>query len=243
MLRAMPPLRERLRRPLAIGLVVVAVYALGTHLRTTLGVEFTPESVQQWVLGLGPIAPVIFVFVVALRSLLGLPSQIVLIAAGLCFGTAVGAVVGGAGLMLSGLFLFSVARYAGREVIEKRLGPRARHVLDFSSRSSGAVAFALACGYPVSPLSPLHAAAGWTPMPVAPNFVASAFAGGLIRATIFAWFGDALTEASLGALLMPLALLGVALAVPLLFPGGRKWLRNVFTPPARIEVAPPNEPV
>ena len=227
----MPSLGEALRRPLGLGLVLVVVYALGTHFRTTLGVEFTPDSIRDWATGLGPIGPFVFVFVVAARAFFGLPSQLVLIAAGLCFGTIVGAIVGGAGLMLSGLALFAIARYAGREAIEKRLGPRVRHILDFSTRGSGATAFALACGYPISPLSPLHAAAGWTPMPVFPHFVGSAFVGGLIRAAIFSYFGDAMTEAELSALLAPVGVLALALAIPLCFPAGREWLRNVFTPP------------
>jgi uncharacterized membrane protein YdjX (TVP38/TMEM64 family) len=138
-------------------------------------------------------------------------------------------VVGGAGLMLSGLFLFLVARYAGRDVIEKQLGPRVRGLLDFTSRRRGAVAFALACGYPVSPLSPLHAAAGWTPMPIA-NFIASAFAGGMIRAAIFAYFGDRLTDASWSSLAAPLLVFAVSITLPLAFPKGRAWLRHIFAP-------------
>jgi uncharacterized membrane protein YdjX (TVP38/TMEM64 family) len=160
---------------------------------------------------------------------LWLPSQIVLIAAGLCFGTLVGAVVGGAGLMISGLFLFIVARYAGRDVIERQLGPRVQGLLDFTSRRTGAVAFAMACGYPVSPLSPLHAAAGWTPMPVL-NFIVSAFVGGMVRASIFAYFGDGLAEASFSSLGAPLLLFAIAIALPLAFPRGRAWLRDIFVP-------------
>lgn len=231
MLLAMPSLREAASRPGGLLLIVLAVYAFGTFLRESLGIDFDAESLRDYVLGLGPIAPFLFVWVVALRSLLGLPSQLVLVAAGLCFGTIVGAIVGGAGLMLSGLFLFWVARHAGREAIEKRLGPRVRHLLDFSSRGSGVVVFSLACGYPISPLSPLHASAGWTPMPMFPHFVGAAFAGGFIRAAIFAYFGDALTEASWSALLAPVVLLGIVLAIPLCFAGGRDWLRSVFLPP------------
>ncbi len=229
MLPAMPPSRAALQRPLVLVLVVAAVFALGTTLRGRLGIELDAESVRDYVLGLGPLAPLLFVAIVALRSLLGLPSQIVLIAAGLCFGTLLGAVVGGAGLMLSGLFLFWLARHAGRDTIERRLGPRVRDILDFTTRGSGAVAFGLACGYPISPLSPLHAAAGWTPMPVT-NFVVSAFVGGMVRAGIFAYFGDALTRTSWSALLAPLAIFAAVLAIPLCFPAGRAWLRSLFAP-------------
>src|SRR5690606_11362416 len=112
---------------------------------------------------------------------------------GLCFGTGLGALVGGAGLMMSGLFLFLLARYAGRESIEHRIGARGRTLLAFASRRQGALALALASGYPLSPLSPLQAGAGLTPMPLA-SFVLAAFAGGTVRASTYAFFGDAMLE-------------------------------------------------
>ncbi len=226
MLRCMP---STLRRLLIAFAILSFTFAVGGWARERLGIELDVDSVRHFANGLGPMAPLLFIFVVAGRSLLWLPSQVVLIAAGLCFGTVVGAIVGGTGLMISGLFLFGVARYAGRDVIEKQLGPRVRGLLQFTSRRTGAVAFALACGYPVSPLSPLHAAAGWTAMPVL-SFVVSAFAGGLIRAAIFAYFGNGLADASWSSLAAPLVVFALALGVPLAFPGGRAWLRDIFVP-------------
>jgi uncharacterized membrane protein YdjX (TVP38/TMEM64 family) len=126
--------------------------------------------------------------------------------------------------------LFLAARYAGRDVIERRLGDRVRGILDFTSRRSGAVAFGVACGYPISPLSPMQAAAGWTKMPVG-HFVTSAFIGGAIRASIFAYFGNALTQASWSSLAAPFAVFGFALAIPLAFPSGRAWLRDLLARP------------
>ena len=233
MLRAMNP---TVRRLLIVCGIVAVVYTAGTILRARLGIEFEAEAVRDYVLGLGPAAPILFVFIVAGRALLGLPSQLVLIAAGLCFGTVVGSLVGGAGLMLSGIAVFAAARYAGRDVIVQHLGDGVQRVLNFTSRRTGVVAFSLAFGYPISPLTPLHAAlrptlarcsAGWTPMPTA-NFAAAAFAGGVIRAAVFAYFGNALVDASWTALLAPVAVLGIVLAVPLAFAEGRAWLRDVF---------------
>ena len=96
---------------------------------------------------------------------------------------------------------------------------------------SGALAFGVACSYPVSPLSPLQAAAGWTPMSVT-HFIVAAFGGGMIRAGIFAYFGDALTRASWSALLLPLLLFATVIAIPLLFPTGRAWVGEILRPPA-----------
>ena len=223
------PMCQTIQRVLVALAILALLFSVGGWARERLGIALDIESVRNFASGLGPMGPFLFVFVVAGRSLLWLPSQVVLIAAGLCFGTFIGTAVGGAGLMISGLVLFLVARYAGRDVFERRLGPHVRGLLDFTARPTGAVAFALACGYPVSPLSPLQAAAGWTAMSV-PNFLISAFAGGLIRSSIFAYFGDGLADASWSSLGLPILVFAVALCIPLAFPKGRAWLRNTFAP-------------
>ena len=209
--------------------MLLAILVIGGWTRNQLGIQLDVESVRIFAQGLGPAAPILFVFIVAGRSLLALPSQIVLIAAGLCFGTVVGTVVGGAGLMLSGLAVFLAARYAGRESVERRIGARGRRLLDFATHRSGAVTFAIACGYPIMPLTPIQAAAGLTPMPAA-YFITAAFVGGSIRALIYAYFGNALVDSSWMSLVYAAGLFALALAIPLAFPTGRSWLREVIAP-------------
>ncbi len=223
-------MRRTAKRLVITAAILAAVVLVGTWTRNQLGIELDVESVRDFATGLGPAGPILFVFIVAGRSLLALPSQVVLIAVGLCFGTAVGTVVGGLGLMGSGLALFLLARFAGRESIEKRLGPRGRGLFAFASQRTGAATFAIACGYPLSPLSPLHAGAGLTPMPIY-NFVLAAFVGGSIRASIFAYLGSALIEASWTQAIVPAGLFIFAAIIPLAFPTGRSWLREIFTPP------------
>lgn len=220
------------RRLLITAAMLLAILVIGAGIRKQLGIQLDVESVRAYAEGLGRMGPILFVFIVAGRSLLALPSQIVLIAAGLCFGTAVGAVVGGAGLMLSGLALFLMARYAGREAVEKRISPHGRRLLDFATHRSGAATFAIACGYPLIPLTPIQAAAGLTPMPTA-YFITAAFAGGSIRASIFAYFGNALIDSSWTSLVYAAGLFAIAVAIPLAFPTGRSWLREVFAPMRR----------
>ena len=223
-----PKMSPTQRRLLIATALLLTILALGAWIRGRLGIELDVESVRSFAKGLGAAGPILFVFVVAGRSLLALPSQIVLVAAGLCFGTLIGAIVGGAGLMLSGLFVFGIARYAGRKSVEKRLSPRGRRLLDFATQRSGAATFAIACGYPLMPLTPLQAAAGLTPMPTG-YFVVAAFVGGSIRASIFAYFGNALLDPSWISLAQAAGLFALMLAIPLAFPTGRAWLREIFT--------------
>lgn len=220
----MPP--ALLRALLLLGLLGLLIF-FGSQLRASLGLELEVESVRQFAQSLGTFGPLLFVGVVALRAFLALPSQVVLIAAGLCFGTLLGAMIGAAGLTLSGLGLFGAARYAGRESIEARFGTRLRGFLDLSSGWGGGAAIALGTGYPISPLSPIHAGAGLTPMP-ALIFVVSALAGGLVRAGIFSYFGNAIVEEGSYALLAGAAGLAAVIAAPLAFPSGRRWLTQIF---------------
>ena len=218
------------QRRLSISVaMLLAILVIGGWTRNQLGIQLDVESVRIFAQGLGAAAPILFVFIVAGRSLLALPSQIVLIAAGLCFGTVVGTLVGGAGLMLSGLAVFLAARYAGRESVERRIGARGRRLLDFATRRSGAVTFAIACGYPIMPLTPIQAAAGLTPMPAA-YFITAAFVGGSIRALIYAYFGNALVDSTWMSLVYAAGLFALAVAIPLAFPTGRSWLREVIAP-------------
>jgi uncharacterized membrane protein YdjX (TVP38/TMEM64 family) len=213
------------RRLLISVAIIVTVLVIGGWARNRLGIQLDVEAVRVFAEGLGTAGPILFVLIVAGRSLLALPSQVVLIAAGLCFGTVVGSVVGGAGLMLSGLAIFWIARYAGREFVESRTSLRGRHLLDFATRRSGASTFAVACAYPLIPLAPIQAAAGLTPMSTA-YFTTAAFAGGSVRASIFAYFGNALVDSNWTGLLYATGLFLIIAAIPVTFPSGRKWLRE-----------------
>ncbi len=235
MLPAMSPTVRRRLTALAVLTFVIVVIVIGSQAREALGIDLNVGSVRRFAEGLGPLGPVLFIGLVAFRSFLALPSQVVLIAAGLCFGTLVGTLVGATGLMLSGLMLFALARYAGQTAIEKQFGRRFGGLLQASGRRAGAFALALGTGYPVSPLSPIHAAAGLTPMPLL-LFMLGAFAGGLIRASIFALFGSAITQMSATSLLVASVPFALALVAPLAHPRGRLWLRQIFD---RVESADP----
>jgi hypothetical protein len=70
------------------------------------------------------------------------------------------------------------------------------------------------------------------------NFVVSAFIGGSIRALLFAYFGNALVEASFASLALPTAAFIGAAGIPFLFPTGRKWLSGILIGPASPNPAP-----
>lgn len=222
----MAPKSPPIRRALIVLAVLTALVLVGARLRSSLGIELDVDSVRSFAEGLGALGPLLFVGIVAGRAILALPSQVVLIAAGLCFGTLVGTLVGGTGLMLSGLAIFVGTRYAGQDQVEKHLGPRMGQILAISGRRFGAAALAIGSAYPIAPLSPIQAAAGLTPMPTG-VFVVAALLGSLVRAAIFAYFGNSIAEASLTSILLGTLPFVVIVGIPLLTKGGRAWLRRV----------------
>jgi uncharacterized membrane protein YdjX (TVP38/TMEM64 family) len=99
--------------PIALIALVAGGFYAGAALRADLGFEWSAQSVQAFVLGLGLKAPLIFVGLVTFRQFFFLPSGMVLTAGGLLFGAALGTLLGGMGIVLSALLLFFLARGMG----------------------------------------------------------------------------------------------------------------------------------
>lgn len=211
-----------------IMLLVVGLGALGFTIwaRRSLGIDYEPDHLRKLVLGLGPIAPIGLISLISLRALIGLPSQLVLIVAGLCFGVAMGTLYGALGLTLSGLATFLLARYAGRDAIESRIPDRVRPFVEQAGERPGAIFVAIGTGYPIGFITAYHALAGITPMRLA-TFMIALIAGSVVRAATFTYFGSSLVAGGLRPILEATLLIGVVLALPLLFSRTRSWLLSV----------------
>ncbi|MDE0886476.1 MAG: VTT domain-containing protein [Myxococcota bacterium] len=206
---------------LAIGLV-----ALGIFVRGRLGIGLDPESIREWVLAMGPIAPVICVALVAGRSFVGLPSQVVLVVAGLCFGFAWGTLYGALGLEISGLITFQLSRMAGRDAVHRAIPDRIRPLIQRAGERPGALFVTLATGYPIGVLTAYHALAGVTPMKLG-VFTLALGLGAIPRAATYAYFGNSLMAGELKLVLIATGVILALLALPLLFPSGRRFLKRV----------------
>jgi len=201
----------------------IASIALGRVVASRLGIEWNPDSVRELVADLGAWGPILFVGLVTFRQIILVPSQILLVAGGLCFGVGAGTVYGALGLVLSGTILFLVARYLGKEALLARIPDTLKPVLDAAGRRAGPALIALGTGYPVGPLSAYHAGAGLTTIPLA-TFVVAVTLGGLVRGLVYTYFGSALVEGMGGTLLAAGALLLLCLLLPLASPRARRWI-------------------
>ncbi len=220
---------NRMRKPLILGGTLVVTTGFAFWARRSLGIEFDPRSLRDYVLDLGPIAPVVMVLLVALRSVIGIPSQLVLIASGLCFGIVRGTLYGTLGLVTSGLLTFLLARYAGSEYVERQVPARLRPMLDQAGDRLGAIFVAFATGYPIGIITAYHAIAGITAMRLG-VFLVAVTLGSIVRAGTYAVFGNSMLEEGYAPLLQATALLGAAFGLPLLIPRVREIVLRVLMP-------------
>jgi uncharacterized membrane protein YdjX (TVP38/TMEM64 family) len=204
-------------------LLLLAGLTLGTHaLRTSLGIEFSITGVQDAVARLGLYGPPVFFGLVLLRQFLGLPSWLILPVGGLCFGTAMGTALGGAGLIVSGCLKFLVARRLGRAWVQRSFGEAFRRFEQRIDRL-GPVVVGLSTAHPFGILAPFHWGAGLSSIRFAP-FVAALLVGAPVRAFAFSAFGAAIVDPSTAEFRTLCLGLGCLAVVPLLIPAVRRRL-------------------
>lgn len=203
------------------GLIGVAVFA-----RTQLHVSWDLDGLRSFVEELGVWGPVAFVGVVAFRSVLLVPSQLALIAGGVCFGTLFGTLYGALGLATSGVMIFVLTRWLGADAVRSRVPAALQRALAAAGSRWGAVLVVAGNGYPVGTVTGYHAAAALTPMPLH-VFTLAVGLGSLVRAWTYAFFGNAILERSTAELVAIALGVGVLAAVlPLLHPRVRGWVRE-----------------
>jgi uncharacterized membrane protein YdjX (TVP38/TMEM64 family) len=205
------------------GLAVVL--GAGQEFRASAGIDLSPESLREYVRGLGPIAPVVFLGMVTFRSLLLLPSAVVLTAGGLVFGGFLGALLGGIGLVASALWCFAAARLMGRDWVQSRIPARLRPLED-RAESIGPPLIGLATAHPMGVMTPLYFAAGLSRIRFAPFLAVCALAGPF-RAALYAAFGAQLTDLGSPRFWVATGALAAAALLPLAHPRVRRWLGDV----------------
>jgi uncharacterized membrane protein YdjX (TVP38/TMEM64 family) len=213
---------RRLIGLLVAGAAGVLLLRAGFALRTSAGIELSPESLRAYVEGVGPIAPAVFLGMVTFRSVLLLPSAVVLIAGGLVFGAPLGALFGGLGLVASALWCFAAARWMGRDWVQSRIPARLRP-LEERAESLGPPLIGLATAHPMGVMTPLYFAAGLSRVRLVP-FLAACGLAGPFRAGLYAWFGAELVDFGSPRFWTASGVLVAAAVLPLAHPRVRRWL-------------------
>lgn len=117
-------MNKRLLLFAAVTVLGVTVYSLGVY-------EFAkPAILQDWLLGLGPWGPVLFVGVYALSQLLLFPYAVFLLAAGLTWSPLTAVLTTWIGGMLAGFPSFLFSRYIARRWVHAHLPDKFRRFDD-----------------------------------------------------------------------------------------------------------------
>ena len=219
------------RRQILFGVLIVVLFAGGWYARSELGIEFSRESVVRLVAGLGWKAGALFVSLVMFRQFLVLPSAVVLSAGGAVFGAGMGTLLGAAGIILSAIFGYAVARGGGRELLRRRLGARAD---DFQRRADAAGPFVVgvATAHPAGPMTAFHWGSGLASVPAVP-FLLGVTLGAPLRASLYSFFGSTLFEPGTSRFYLASLILVVVALLPLAHGSTRRRLLSAFRPLSR----------
>jgi uncharacterized membrane protein YdjX (TVP38/TMEM64 family) len=219
-------LLEKTSGRLLVAAAVALAIAIGWYLRARSGIEWDVQTARELVEEMGIWGPGIFILLVAFRLIFLVPSQVMLVAAGACFGFLWGTVYGAVGVALSGLMAFGVARYLGGDILRKRVPPGLQQALDVASRRTGALVVTMGTAYPIGPLTGYHIGAGLTCMSLW-LYLPALVLGSLIRASLFTFLGSTVAELGIREAWPAFVILG-AFFLPLLHPRVRSWVADGF---------------
>ena len=218
-----------------IALVVTIVLA-GQWLRSYIGLQPSVDAVREWAAALGWRAPAAFLGLVIVRQTILLPAVILLTAGGIVFGSTVGTILGGTGIIVSGLANFTLARRLGDAMVPGEWRPRLRRL---TARGSAPVLLftGVATAHPVGPLLAAHWTAGCSTI-AASTFLLVIVPTSYARAAALATFGSTFTSFdSPLSLAFGCGLLAVVV-IPLCFRGVRERLFAATAPDAGLPLTP-----
>ena len=209
------------------AIFLAALVAAGQWARSAYGVEWSAASMREFVKGAGLWGPVVFILLLSFRPLLVIPSQLLLISAGVCFGTLAGALYAAVGITLGGIFTFGLTRWMGRDAVLSRMPTGLRSMLESSGRTPALAFLFLGTAYPIGPIVWLCVGAALTGIAL-PSFVVTIFAGGFVRAATYSFFGSSLVDAEFSEMMLGAVLIGAVAMLPLLHPRLRAQVRRML---------------
>jgi uncharacterized membrane protein YdjX (TVP38/TMEM64 family) len=171
--------------------MIAVTFAVGHIIRSSLGLELSPEGLRERVAGTGWKAPALYLGLVTFRQFLMLPAILLLPIGGLCFGAALGTVLGASGILFSSWITFGMARGLGGAWFQSMLAERHLALVQHLERL-GPPIVGLATAHPTGPMSAAFWGAGFSSMGLLPFSLAVAI-GGSVRALAYSFLGSTLT--------------------------------------------------
>jgi len=157
---------------------------------------FLYRIVVEWFVNpiflLGIIGIFLFIAIMAIQGLLvPIPSEIVLLAAGIIWGFIMGGIMGVIGSMAAAILCYYVSKRGGRPIAEKFIGVSALNMADDLIQKYGTGAIVVARFLPFVAFDPISYASGLVEMDIK-KYSLGTFLGSIPRAFFYSWLGASL---------------------------------------------------
>jgi uncharacterized membrane protein YdjX (TVP38/TMEM64 family) len=157
---------------------------------------FLYRIVVEWFVNpiflLGIIGIFLFIAIMAIQGLIvPIPSEIVLLAAGIIWGFIMGGIMGVIGSMAAAILCYYISKRGGRPVAEKFVGVSALNMADDLIKKYGTGAIVVARFLPFVAFDPISYASGLVEMDVK-KYSLGTFLGSIPRAFFYSWLGASL---------------------------------------------------
>ncbi len=167
-------------------LLVIYNYFIDPTFLYSIVVNFFVNPVQA----LGFFGILFFIAIMALQGLIiPIPSEIVLLAAGMIWDVLYGGIMGIIGSLAAGLLCFYLSRKGGRPLAEKLVGKKAINMADDFIEKYGIWAILISRTLPFIAFDPISYASGIVDMD-AKKYTLGTLIGAIPRAFFFAWLGS-----------------------------------------------------
>ena len=209
-------------------LVLLAVLLAGIGAATVYHEHFSGAAMQDWAQSAGVAAPLIFMTLYVVATVLFLPGSVLTIAGGALFGPVWGSFYSLTAATLGALLAFLVARYLASDWVTRKAGGRLKQLIE-GVEAEGWRFVAFVRLVPLFPFNLLNYALGLTRIRLS-HFIVATYVCMLPGALAFTYLGFAGREAAAGSEgsirngLLALGLLALIVFLPRLISRARRGL-------------------
>lgn len=192
---------------LLIAAVIFSIHYFG------LASYLNPEVLDDWIHGFGIFAPIVFIGIYALVTIVFLPGAPFSILAGVLFGAIAGTIYVVLGATIGAFIAFLIARFLGEEFVEKLLKDKFHKLYEYDEKleKNGALVVLFLRLVPLFPFNGLNFALGLTRVRWY-HYLLGTFFGIIPGTFVFVYFGN-----SLGTLNVMNIVIAIVLLLVLIF--------------------------
>jgi uncharacterized membrane protein YdjX (TVP38/TMEM64 family)/rhodanese-related sulfurtransferase len=201
-----------------IRILLIAGLLIGITFAIVYGDRFDAVALETWINDAGVLAPIVFMLIYALATVLFLPGSVITLAGGAMFGPVLGTFYNLTGATLGAVLAFLISRYLASDWIAAKAGGRAKQLVN-GVESEGWRFVAFVRLVPLFPFNLLNYALGLTRIRLL-HYLVATYIFMLPGAIAYTWLGYAGREAIGGGegliqkILIALALLAVVAFLP-----------------------------